>query len=199
MNRPLQIDQLREKLLSQSKNGKRRVLVLHEEAGVGKTQLSIELVKSYKDDFDSVFWVDGSTEESLNWDIAALQRHLKGHVSSAEAQSYIQSSTNLSVAVSDVLQWFGVKDNNRWLLVIDNLMSEAHSSDDDNEVFKLEPYLPTADHGCILPRGAHRAWKIVSRLNWIRWILTKLRAYLQSILERNRQVSVPEEIAAKNT
>lgn len=150
MNRPLQIDQLREKLLSEAKNDKRRVLVLHGDAAVGKTQLAIQFVRIHKDEFDSVFWVDGSTDESLKWDLAALQWHLKGPVFSAEAQSYTRSSTNLSCVMSEVLQWFSIKENNRWLLVVDNLMSEAHFSGDDNELFKLQPFLPTADQSCIL-------------------------------------------------
>ena len=150
VDRPLEIQQLWERLVPRSDDIRRRVVVVHGEAGVGKSQLSIEFVRRYATDFSSVFWVDGTTEESLTWRIATLQRHLKGHEFSPEAQLYTRSSAHLRRAVVGLLRWFSIKENNRWLLIIDGLMTEALSSDDDVQTVKLESFLPTADQGSVL-------------------------------------------------
>ncbi|KAH8789342.1 hypothetical protein F5882DRAFT_461247 [Hyaloscypha sp. PMI_1271] len=67
-----------------------------------------------------------------------LQRHLKGHEFSPEAQLYTRSSAHLRHAVVGLLRWFSIKENNRWLLIIDGLMTEALSSDDDVQTVKLD-------------------------------------------------------------
>ena len=150
MDRPLQMEQVRGKLLPHAESHGRQAMVIHGEAGVGKSQLSFEFARQYAHEFSSTFWVDGSSEERLKWDLAALQHHLKGCVFSQAAQSYAGSPSNLNRAVQEILQWFSLKGNHRWLLIVDNLATDARLSDAAPRTYRLESYLPTADQGQIL-------------------------------------------------
>jgi hypothetical protein len=149
-HRPVETQRLWEQLHPQSEKPQRQVLLIHGEAGVGKSQLAAEFAKKYKASFSSVFRVDGSAEETLKWSIASIQHHLKGCVFSSKAQSYAQSAKNLERAVTEVLDWFSLEKNDQWLLIINDLVTEAPSSDKDSQKFDLKTFLPTVDHGSVL-------------------------------------------------
>jgi hypothetical protein len=150
VDRPAEMQQLWEQLQPQPERPQRRTLLIHGEAGVGKSQLAVAFARKNGAHFGSVFRVDGRAEESLKWGIAGIQHHLKGHKFSSEAQAYAQSESNLNRAVSEVLEWFSLKKNNRWLLVIDDLATKALALDNDGQNFNLKAFLPMADHGSVL-------------------------------------------------
>jgi hypothetical protein len=43
----------------------RKVAILHGLGGIGKTQLAIRFARDHKDDFTSIFWLNGKSQETL--------------------------------------------------------------------------------------------------------------------------------------
>jgi adenylylsulfate kinase-like enzyme len=56
-------------------DGKRRkVFVVHGLGGMGKTQLCVEYARQHKEDFTAIFWLDGSSRDSLRHCLASEAR-----------------------------------------------------------------------------------------------------------------------------
>ena len=54
------------------------------------------------------------------------------------------------MVIDEVLSWFSIPENNRWLLVIDNVDRAYPLTDQDPDAFDMEKYFPDADHGSVL-------------------------------------------------
>ena len=129
----------------------RKICVLHGLGGIGKTQLAIEFARKYRQNYSSVFWIDGSSKEKLKQSIANIAKQLPRHQLLERAKLYTQNShEELDGAVEDVLSWFSQLSNEQWLLIYDNVDREISAETDDPEAFNLREYLPEADHGYIL-------------------------------------------------
>lgn len=54
---------------------RRKMFVVHGLGGIGKTQLCIEYFRRNKEDFTAVFWLDGSSKDTLSHSLASVDRH----------------------------------------------------------------------------------------------------------------------------
>lgn len=150
--RNAEMNRLRQELLPIStKEGRRKVFVLHGLGGIGKTQLSIEFARQHQSSYSAVFWIDGSTKERLKRSIADLASRLPQHQVSERARRYLQEeSSNVDEVVEEVLKWLSRPSNSQWLLIFDNVDREISASSEDPEAFDMKDYFPKGDQGSIL-------------------------------------------------
>lgn len=85
-------------------------LVVHGLGGVGKTQLVVQYAWQHQAQYDAVLWVEGDTPASLNANLAALSGIL-GLPESVATEEEVRRRA--------VLNW--LRQNGRWLLVLDNV------------------------------------------------------------------------------
>jgi len=138
-------------LPTQTNQMRRKVFIVHGLGGIGKTQLSVEFTRKYRESYSAVFWVDGSTNERLRRSIADLASRLPQHQISEGSRNYSQrGSTNVDEVVEDVLKWLSQPLNDQWLLILDNVDREFSGPSRDPESFDVKEYFPTADQGSIL-------------------------------------------------
>lgn len=111
---------------SNSSDRQRRA-VLYGLGGIGKTQIALKFAEDKRDRFDSIFWIDASSTETVEQcfqDVALLLRLPVG---------------NNDTFIRSVKHRLAQMRNKRWLMIFDN-------ADD----ISLVPYLPQGNHGCIL-------------------------------------------------
>ncbi len=77
--------------------------------GIGKTQIVIEYVYRYRDDYDSVFWIRADTKETLLLDFATTARFLELPEKDIEDPSSV---------INNVINW--LEGHVRWLVIFDN-------------------------------------------------------------------------------
>lgn len=106
-----------EKQLHEFVNGpqcKTRILVVHGIGGVGKTQLVLDYVQRYRQDYSAVFWLEGASPEYIQRDYIQVYMLLYNlHLEVNEGSTQVQN------AISAVKRWFHGRGK-RWLFVIDS-------------------------------------------------------------------------------
>ncbi|THC89052.1 hypothetical protein EYZ11_011501 [Aspergillus tanneri] len=116
-----------------SSRGQRR-LVLGGVGGIGKTQLAIIYAERHHNMYDSIFWLNASSEATLNNSFRSI----------AELVFDVQGPDVLEgrQALIHVHQWLSDTKNTRWLLIFDNF--------DNPNLFKIENYYPPGSHGALV-------------------------------------------------
>lgn len=112
----------------------RRRLVLGGMGGIGKSQLAIAYAKRHRQLYESIFWLNATTQQTLQ---ASLQKLAQRILESAELQHY--DSDQLVVYA---FRWLSESDNTRWLLIYDNY--------DEPNQYRIAEYFPSASHGTII-------------------------------------------------
>lgn len=150
--RDVEIGQLRQQLLPTSANERcRKVLVLRGLGGIGKTQLAVEFAQRYETSYSAVFWINGSTKESLRQSFADIASRLPRDQICEITKTYSQEeSSNNDQVVDEVLKWLSQPMNNQWLLIFDNVDREVLATCRDREAFDVTEYFPKANQGSIL-------------------------------------------------
>ena len=135
---------------------RRKICVIHGLGGMGKSQLAIEYARLHKGSYTSFFWLDGKTEESLIQGLLALSSRLpKGQIADVDAQE-IKGLEESRKRAQEILGWFALKGNTKWLLVYDNIDKtsyEEETSDKDTEFssnYDITQYFPRGDTGSII-------------------------------------------------
>lgn len=151
-----------DRLDREAKSPSSKVIVLHGLGGMGKTQIALEYVHSYYEGYSGVFWVDGTSEETANLGFRSVAQRLIDHhvsISTTPQPDYARIAQILGLGevvnkvgqlLSDkpglvleaVKQWFSQKENQHWLLVLDNV--------DDLTSFNIRDFIPMASHGTVL-------------------------------------------------
>jgi len=104
------IEQLRTKLCATQEGTYRNRVALHGMGGVGKTQVAIEYVFKYKEQYSSVFWISAATPGDFQ----------TGFQQIAKTVNCINVDQNTADEVTTaVLRW--LEKQSSWLLVFDNL------------------------------------------------------------------------------
>lgn len=141
-----------------------RVIVLCGMGGIGKTQIAVQYVHTHYAEYSSVFWVDGTSEETATLGYRSIaQQLISNHANTAGynkpdypqilqllgINSTVDGDGQLCVGkeatgriVDAVKRWYSRKENQNWLLVLDNV--------DDLESFDIRSFIPTTPHGKIL-------------------------------------------------
>lgn len=154
-----------DRLDMEAKSPSSKVIVLHGLGGMGKTQIALEYVHSYYEGYSAVFWVDGTSGETANLGFRSIAQRLIDHhvsISTTPQPDYAQIGQILGLGsaidqdgqlisvekkstnrvLEAVKKWFSQKENQHWLLVLDNV--------DDLTSFDIRDFIPTARHGKVL-------------------------------------------------
>lgn len=132
------------------------VVVLYGTGGIGKTQLALEYAHQSQDAgrYTSIFWIDGTRNDTAAASIEASVRELRAHYVInglhespryrliEEALNSTSTSEREQLARENLLKWLSYPDNRSWLMIIDNV--------DDPEAFDIRTLLPPKSGGSIL-------------------------------------------------
>ncbi|KEP48448.1 nephrocystin-3 protein [Rhizoctonia solani 123E] len=103
--------------------GGRHIFVLYGLGGAGKTQLALKFTQLYRSKFSEVFYIDASSANTIEADLASFAVHKKSGKSHDSA-----------------IEWLaGCQE--RWLLILNNA---------DDTSLSLQQYFPPCSHGDIL-------------------------------------------------
>lgn len=131
-------------------NIRRKIFVLYGLGGIGKTQLAVEFARNNKKKFSACFWLDGSTRDNIRQSIANVASQIPETQISKESRNFTGAAGDLDAVIEEVLRWFSLPENSRWLLVIDNVDRAYPSTNGDSDAFDVEKFFPDTDHGSIL-------------------------------------------------
>ncbi|KAF8455035.1 hypothetical protein BDZ91DRAFT_746904 [Kalaharituber pfeilii] len=144
-------------------------VVLHGMGGMGKTQIALEYVYHHRKDYSSAFWINAASEQTTkNSFIQIMEQLIEHHASLLDEPDYKHIGNLLSMVgkldsaglfstekpeeeqhvIKAVKKWLTAKQNNKWLLVFDNL--------DDLESFDINDYIPSCDFGTIIITSRRR-------------------------------------------
>ncbi|KAF8849434.1 hypothetical protein BDZ45DRAFT_752800 [Acephala macrosclerotiorum] len=125
------LTQIQDHFTDVSLAGQQHRLAIHGLGGSGKTQIALTYAFTHRSEYDSVFFLNAASSDSLTRDFTKLHQILNlGAVDADENK------------VECVKRWFTRNDNTSWLIIFDNA--------DDLEDVDLSSYFPLSDAGDIL-------------------------------------------------
>ena len=138
VRRPALHQQLKEQLhdrITETKSGT-TILVVRGLGGAGKSQLVLNYLQEYRNDYSATFWIEAGQRESVDRDFLQIYKLLYG-LRAPEGQELIK----LEDAVLAVKSWFQ-RRNGRWLVVFDS--ADAIDDEEDKSYIDLRYFLPDA-------------------------------------------------------
>lgn len=116
------------------KTSKQARLVLGGMGGIGKTQLAIAYAESPRGSYDSVFWLNATSETALK----SSFRSIASLIFDVHDPGVLEGND----VIRRIHQWLSDPNNTKWLLIFD-------SYDDPNQ-FDIDYYYPPVSHGAII-------------------------------------------------
>ena len=116
--------------------GDMRILVVWGLGGAGKSQLVLNYIREYRQDYTAVFWIEAGSKESIERDYVQIYRLLysrqidEGH-----------EIVKVEDAVPAVKRWFQGREG-RWLVVLDS--ADTIDNDRDRRYIDLSYFMPDA-------------------------------------------------------
>ena len=142
---------LEEALLPRPQSSQRNIFVPRGLGGIGKTQLAIQFVRMNYFRYSAVFWLDGSSKDRLEHSILSCASRLPPDQITEASRAYHRGEKgDIDGIVREVLCWFEQSDNQRWLIIFDNVDQEFNPTNSDPLAYDIKLYLPNADHGSIM-------------------------------------------------
>ena len=125
-----------------------RILVVWGLGGAGKSQLVLNYIREYRQDYSAVFWIECGSKESIERDYIQIYRLLYGRLLSAG-----QDIVKVEDAVPVVKSWFHGREG-RWLVVLDS--ADTIDNPQDQSYIDLDYFIPDAPgvHVVITSRSA---------------------------------------------
>ncbi|KAG8525595.1 uncharacterized protein KY384_009239 [Bacidia gigantensis] len=136
-----------------------RILVVWGLGGSGKSQLVLNYIDKYKQDYTGVFWVEAGSKETLERDYIQIYQLLYGRLTAAD-----QGTVKVEDAVLGVKRWFQGRQG-RWLLVLDS--ADTIDDSQDKEFIDLHYFLPEARSLHIIITSRSSTVKEITRLDAI--------------------------------
>lgn len=152
--------------LKPSGTRERHVVVLYGLGGIGKSQLSIEYAYRHYSLYSSVFWIDATSQATLDRSVLQMAEQLVAHYETKWGGSkpdFVQIGTMLGLhgcigstgqlfekakgADADLVmkamrKWLSSTGNDNWLVIFEN--------NDDIESIKLQDFVPAGECGNII-------------------------------------------------
>ena len=140
VERPAEMEKVDSALRSDEPR-RRRICVITGLGGIGKTQLAAEYVRRRRDNHTSIFWVRAYDQSNILQDLKySAERVYSEPQSTWGLEPRSQVSRNPKTQVNIFLAWLSKENNDRWLLVYDDV----------TDVKDILDFMPVADHGSIL-------------------------------------------------
>lgn len=124
-------------------SGGMKVFVLYGMGGIGKTQIAIQFAREHQHHFQSVFFLDGSSRESLMKSLEIMHIHITAFDSTAATRSAVGLTGGVDERIK---QWLALEGNNEWLLIFDNVDKECL----DEGGYDLVSFFPPRHQGSII-------------------------------------------------
>jgi hypothetical protein len=135
---------------AQSEEYRQQVVVLHGLGGIGKTQLAVGFARKHQAAFTSVFWLDGSSEHSLQQSIADCAGRIpEGQIPETSRKYSSSANGDLNSVIGDFMEWLSRTENKRWLIIFDNV-DRDYQQETDIDAYNVSNYIPEVDQGLIL-------------------------------------------------
>ena len=136
---------------------------IHGLGGIGKTQLAIEYINRYKDNYKTLRWINSENVATLRTEFAAFAVELNLVDEDAEFDTKVNATRN----------W--LETNSGWLIVFDNVEKPSD----------VKPYLITVDGGHNLITSRHSDWgAIAGSLKVTVWSPEEASEYLEKRLNK---------------
>lgn len=140
------LQDLADTLLPESNPDQRKLEIVSGLGGIGKTQLAIQFVKSHEDKFSSIFFIDANSQESVSQTFLGIHMLLWGDCNRQASRIVDEPKMLDTCMISEVLDWFCLDGNTRWLLIFDNV--DRQPSDPDG--IDITAFFPPVNRGSIL-------------------------------------------------
>jgi hypothetical protein len=134
----------------QRDGSERTVVVLHGLGGIGKTQLAIKHLKDHRGTYSATFWLNGRTEDTLKQSFIDMARRLHSEHENSPLLKSAAKSKDVDQVVASIRKWFSIKENNKWMLVFDNVDNPKTAGNEDRQAYDIRLYFPEAHHGSII-------------------------------------------------
>ena len=138
----------------------RKVVVLHGLGGIGKSQLAIEFAKKHRSDYTAVFWLNAKTEDTLKGSFSANAGRLPKEFLNQELLNGPQNEETLSSILHEMKTWLCLPENDRWLLIYDNVDNPQIPDNKRQLAYDIRPYFPEAHQGSILVTTRWRTLRV---------------------------------------
>lgn len=133
------------------------ILVLQGLGGNGKSQIARQYATRHQNDYSAIFWINAKSESSLKQGMVDVARRV-GVANEFEETNEATQAQVFSKAIAAVLNWLDRAGNTDWLLILDNVDSQAEDSDDTQEPlpgnvtkpFDVSVYFPSTTQGTSL-------------------------------------------------
>jgi KaiC/GvpD/RAD55 family RecA-like ATPase len=127
-----------------TRTAQQRVFVVYGTGGMGKTQLCAKFAETDAERFSAVFWLDGSSRDTLQRSMARVGSRLSTRTNALSAKM------DVAQLVDDFRQWLSSPGNTNWLMVIDNIDRDWQGKTKDDQAYDYHEFLPHANHGNVL-------------------------------------------------
>jgi len=154
-DRPEEMRRLEQVLMPQGQaqleGCRQQVVVLHGLGGIGKTQLAVEFARKHQAAFTSVFWLDGSSEDSLKQSIADCAGRIpEGQIPETSRKYSSGANGDLDAVIRDFMEWLSRTENKHWLVIFDNVDRDYQQQGTDTDAYDISNYVPEVDYGSVL-------------------------------------------------
>lgn len=152
-----------EKCLLPPSSDRQKILVLSGPGGIGKSQMVRAYASQHQHDYDSLFWTNGRSAQSLRTSTARIAELIPLPRVLDFNQKVPKNEGDIDKAMHAVDSWLTSAGNCRWLVIIDNVDNQI-AEDGDEEVSQTGGEYDVAR--CI-PSVAHGTVMITSRLSFL--------------------------------
>ena len=134
---------------------RQKILVLSSPGGIGKSQMARDYASHHQHDYDSLFWTNGRSEQSLRTSIARISELIPLPRVLDSNQKVRKTEGDIDKAMHAVDCWLTSAGNSRWLIIIDNVDTQL-AEDDEEEVshtgrgYDVARYIPSVAQGSII-------------------------------------------------
>ncbi|KAJ6789848.1 hypothetical protein PWT90_07057 [Aphanocladium album] len=143
-------DELGEMRSALSSDGSRRTVTLHGLGGIGKTQLAVAYIKTHRDEYSAIFWMNIKDENVVKQSFAKVSKQILQQHPGARYLDQLGSESDSKEVVEAVKAWLSLPGNTRWLIVFDNY-DDAKMADEENATgVDIRQFLPSAHQGSVI-------------------------------------------------
>lgn len=132
--RSTDLEEMQKRLLNPDTHCDRRCVILGGIGGVGKTQLAIAFARQYRSSYSSIFWINATSEISLNASFRQVANVIFDQQGLVEQQD--------EEVLRRVSRWLSQPGNHSWLIIFDNY--------DEPNTYDITKYYPLATRGSII-------------------------------------------------